>query len=87
LSTHNIHSEMILDLPELHRQLAALANPNLHHDLRAMPEVERRTAMKDIEEQIEEMLAFEHMPWQSAFEKATKAVEYEYRVEGRSTQL
>jgi len=78
LSTKNIHSEMILDLPELHRQLAALANPHLHHDLRAMPEVERRTAMTDIMEQIEEMLAFERMPWQAALEKAGKAVDYEY---------
>ncbi len=75
LSTSNNHNEMITGLPELHRQLAALTNAHVHHDLRGIPEVERRTAMADIVEQIEEMQAFERMPWCSALEKALKKVE------------
>jgi hypothetical protein len=40
-----------------------------------MAEVERRTAMADIVEQIEEILAFEQMPWQAALEKACRKLE------------
>lgn len=67
----NIHSEFIpdLDLTELHRWLAALTNAHIHHDLRAMSEEERLAAMADVLEQIEEMLAFERMPWQKALEE------------------
>ncbi len=70
MSTSHIHGEMITDLPELHRQLAALTNPHVHHDLRGMTESERRTAVADVMERIEEMLAFERMPWQAALEAA-----------------
>jgi hypothetical protein len=44
----NLHSEFVsgLDLPELHRQLAALTNPQIHHDLRGMPEIERQAALE-----------------------------------------
>ena len=77
-----IHSEVIpdLDLFELHRRLAALTNSHLHHDLRGMPEVERRAAIADLLEQIEEMLAFERMPWQKALEKARR------KVDGKNTR-
>jgi hypothetical protein len=51
-----------------------------------MPEVERRTAMADIMEQIEERLAFERMPWQAALEKALKRVDDEYSRNGHSSQ-
>jgi hypothetical protein len=85
LSTSNNHGEMITDLPELHRQLAALTNSHIHHDLRGMPEVERRTAMADIVEQIEEMQAFERMPWQAALEKAIRRVDNEYSRDGHSS--
>jgi hypothetical protein len=66
----NLHCEFIpdLDLCELHRWLAALMNAHIHHDLRGMPEVERQTAMADVLEQIEELMAFERMPWQAALE-------------------
>jgi hypothetical protein len=84
LSTSNSHSEMITGLPELHRQLAALTNAHVHHDLRGMPEVERRTAMADIMEQIVEMQAFERMPWQAALEKAFRRVDDEYSRDGHS---
>ena len=85
---NKFHSQVIpdLDLPELHRQLAALKNAHIHHDLRGMPEVERRTAMADIMEQIEERLAFERMPWQAALEKALKRVDDEYSRNGHSSQ-
>lgn len=65
------HSEFIpdLDLNELHRRLAALTNSHVHHDLCGMPEVERQAAMADVLEQIEEMMAFERMPWQAALEQ------------------
>jgi hypothetical protein len=66
---------MITDLPELHRQLAALTDPHVHHDLYGIAEVERRTEIADIMEQIEEMLAFEWMPWQAALEKACRKLE------------
>lgn len=74
------HGEIIpaLDLFELHRRLAALTNPHIHHDLRGMPEIERQTAIADVLEQIEEMLAFEQMPWQTALEKAILKVDDEY---------
>jgi len=64
-----------LDLFELHRLLAALTNSHMHHDLRGIPEVERRAAIADVLEQIEEMLAFERMPWQTALEKASRKVD------------
>jgi hypothetical protein len=65
------HSEFFfdIDLVELHRWLAALTNPHIHHDLRGMTEDERLVALADVLEQIEEMLAFERMPWQKALEK------------------
>ncbi len=66
---------MITDLPELHRQLAALTNPHVHHNLGGMAVIERRTAIADIVEQIEEMLAFEKMPWQASLEEACRKVE------------
>ena len=61
-----------LDLTELHRQLAALANAHVHHDLRGMPELEWQAAMSDVLEQIEERMAFEQMPWQEALEEAIR---------------
>jgi hypothetical protein len=80
-------SEVIPDLylSELHRQLAALTNAHIHHDLRGIPEVERRTAMEDITEQIEERLAFEQMPWQAALEKALRSVDDAYSRDGNSS--
>ena len=73
----NIQSEFIpdLDLTELNRRLAALANAHMHHDLRGMPEVERQAAMADVLQQIEEMLAFEQMPWQKALDEAIRKVD------------
>jgi hypothetical protein len=85
LSTSNYHSKMMKDLPELHRQLAALTNAHIHHDLRGLAEVERRTAMADIVKQIEEMQAFERMPWQAALEKALRRVDNEYSRDGHSS--
>ena len=72
-----IHNEDIpdLDLFELHRRLAALTNSHIHHDLRGIPEVERQAAIADLLEQIEEMLAFERMPWQTGLEKARQKVD------------
>jgi hypothetical protein len=74
---NSIHREFDpdLDLFELHRRLAALANSHVHHDLRGMPEVERQAAMADVLQQIEEMLAFEQTPWQKALEEAIRKVD------------
>lgn len=85
--TSNTYSGMIpeINLRELHRQLAALTNPHIHHDLRGMPEVERRTAMTDVVEQIEEILAFERMPWEAALVKACRRVDDEYSGDGDSS--
>jgi hypothetical protein len=82
------HSEFFpdLDLVELHRLHAALANAHIHHDLRGMPEVERLTAMADVLEQIEELLAFERMPWKAALEQASRKINAKFtRSPHRST--
>lgn len=57
------------DLYELHRWLAALMNPELHWDLRGMPELERQVAISGVLEQIEELLAFNQMPFNGYIEK------------------
>lgn len=84
----NIHSEFFpdIDLVELHRLHAALANSHIHHDLRGMPEVERLTAMADVLEQIEELMTFERMPWKTALGQASRKVDEKYtRSPHRST--
>lgn len=74
LGTSNTYIEMVpqLNLPELHRQLAALTNSHIHRDLGGMSEVERRAAIADIMEQIEQMLAFKRMPWEAVLQKAIR---------------
>jgi hypothetical protein len=63
------------DLVELNRQLAALKNPHMHDDLLGIPEVERQVALADVLEQIEEILAAEQTPWQTALEEAVCKVD------------
>lgn len=85
----NILSEFIpdLDLTEMHRRLAALMNSHIHHDLCGMAEVERRTAIADVLEQIEETLAFERMPWQAALEKVSRKAGDEYTYAPRRSTI
>lgn len=74
------HNEFFpdLNLCELHRWLAALMNAHIHHDLRGMPEVERQTAMADVLEQIEALMAFARMPWLTALEQASQKAAEKY---------
>jgi hypothetical protein len=48
--------------------------------------VERLTAMADVLEQIEELLAFERMPWKAALEQASRKINAKFtRSPHRST--